>query len=93
MPSPDFRTKTEGGLPGSTITPGDHVRRARLDRGLTQKQLAELLEVTSSTVNSWEKGRSMPTIFTLPPLIAFPGYDPGSTEKTAEVLRIWTSWV
>lgn len=57
-----------------------------------QKQLAELLWVTPSTINNWEKGRSTPTIQALPNLIAFLGYDPVSAEEATEVLRLRRSF-
>ncbi len=74
--------------PEELVTLGDHIRKKRLDEELTQRQLAELLEVTASTINNWEKGRSAPTLQALPRLIKFLGYDPTAKEETNEVLRI-----
>lgn len=39
---------------------------ARVNAGLTQKQLAEACEVAESTVINWEKGKSLPSIKKLP---------------------------
>lgn len=39
---------------------------ARVNAGLTQKQLASMCNVSESTVISWEKGRSLPGIKKLP---------------------------
>lgn len=39
---------------------------ARINAGLTQKQLASICGVTESTVISWEKGKSLPSIKKLP---------------------------
>lgn len=36
------------------------IREARLRAGLTQRQLAEMLDVRPSTVGAWERGRSSP---------------------------------
>ena len=36
--------------------------RLRLKRSLTQKQLAEALDVTETTVRNWEAGRSVPKL-------------------------------
>jgi transcriptional regulator with XRE-family HTH domain len=80
--------KPKEGYPEVLNTPGDHVRTARLDRGLTQKQLAELLEVTSSTINNWERGRSTPALQTLPKLVSFLGYDPAMDGGAPEVARM-----
>ena len=35
---------------------------ARVNKGLTQKQAAELLDVSTTTLVSWEKGRTMPKV-------------------------------
>jgi transcriptional regulator with XRE-family HTH domain len=39
---------------------------ARVNAGLTQKQLAEVCEVSESTVINWENGKSHPHIKRLP---------------------------
>ena len=43
----------------------DNLRFLRLNSGLTQKQLAELLNVDQRTVSAWEKGVSEPDLQTL----------------------------
>ena len=35
------------------------IRQKRLEKGLTQEQLAERLGVTAPAVNKWEKGDSL----------------------------------
>ena len=35
------------------------IRQKRLEKGLTQEQLAERLGVTAPAVNKWEKGGSL----------------------------------
>ena len=37
-------------------------RDARIEMGLSQRKLAELVEVTQATVSNWEIGRMEPTI-------------------------------
>jgi transcriptional regulator with XRE-family HTH domain len=59
------------GLPRTTNTLGDRVRRRRLERQLLQRELAEQLGVTESTVNNWECGRTKPAPFVLPRVEAF----------------------
>ncbi len=39
-----------------------NLRRLRLERGYTQKQLAEEIQKTVLTVSNWENGRSLPSI-------------------------------
>ena len=41
---------------------GEYIRRKRQDLGLTQKELAETLFVTGSTVSKWERGLSYPDV-------------------------------
>lgn len=38
------------------------IRRARIERGLLQTELADALGVDKSTVNHWEKGVSSPRV-------------------------------
>ena len=41
------------------------IKNARLKKGYTQSQLAELLNVSNKTISKWETGRGYPDI-TLP---------------------------
>lgn len=58
-------------------TIGDHVRKRRLELGVSQKEVATRIGVTSFTVLNWEK-RYTTTIpvAVMPAIIAFLGYDP-----------------
>ena len=38
------------------------LKEARLEKGWTQKQLAEAIKTTDDSIFSWEKGRSQPSI-------------------------------
>lgn len=51
----------------------DELKRLRKERNLTQNQLAEALNISQSTVASWEKGTRQPTIDFLPTLAEFYG--------------------
>jgi len=42
--------------PKELKTLGDHLRKARLDKGLFQKDLAELIGVTEKSTVNWEWG-------------------------------------
>ncbi len=44
------------------------IRKKRKEQGLTQEQLADLLNITAPAVNKWENGFSYPDITTLPTL-------------------------
>ena len=63
-------------------TLGDHVRKKRLEMGLIQKEVAELLGVNPWTVLNWENGRTTPPIASIPAIFRFLGYDPFPEPKT-----------
>lgn len=47
------------------MTMGERIARCRQERGLTRKELAKLVYVTTQSVYYCESGRSMPRIDTL----------------------------
>lgn len=47
-------------------TVGDIIRRARIERGLTQTELARLVGVTKGAISQWETGRGMPDKIHIP---------------------------
>ena len=71
-------------------TLGDHLRKIRLDRGLSQPQVAETLKVTTDTVTYWETNRCEPTAQMAKRIIEFLGYVPyyGESQSIGEKLRI-----
>ena len=52
---------------------GDNLRTLRKQRGLTQEQLAELLDVSKQSVSRWENSSTWPDIMFLPVLASFYG--------------------
>lgn len=69
-------------------TVGDHVRKRRLELGLTQKAVAKALRVTEFTIINWEKRGLTPPTTTMGRVIKFLGYDPLPAGQTiAERLR------
>lgn len=56
---------------------GDHVRARRLDLGMLQREVAQILGVDVDSVCGWETGRSQPKVYLLPRIIEFLGYAPG----------------
>lgn len=45
---------------------GEFIAQLRKEKGMTQRELAELLNVTDKTVSHWERGESSPDISALP---------------------------
>lgn len=83
MPKPD-------GYPLELRTLGDHLRRARMDKGLLQRDVAELFGVCEETITNWEsRGKAMQSLY-YPALVDFLGYCPGEviqTEYNEPILR------
>ncbi len=48
------RRPQPAGIPEECFTLGDHIRKARIERGQYQPDLAKLFRVTTNTVTSWE---------------------------------------
>ena len=64
------------GAPTNPQTIGEHLRLARVDRGMTNVQVAHILGVTYQTVEKWEHNRTAIGPLSRPKVIAFIGYDP-----------------
>lgn len=58
------------------ITLGEHLRRARLARKLTQKEAARILGTDAKTVCNWEKKETEPLIVFMPRILQFIGDNP-----------------
>ena len=41
---------------------GDFIKKKRKEKGLTQKELAEKLEITDRAISKWERGINCPDI-------------------------------
>ena len=65
--------------PAQLDTLGDHIRKRRLDLGLLQREVAEVVGVTESSIWNWEANRSTPQLRFIPKVVAFLGYEPYST--------------
>jgi len=57
------------------VTLGDHLRRRRLELGLYQKDVAEQIGVTTSTIWNWEHGWTVDPCY-MPRVIEFLNYNP-----------------
>ena len=62
--------------PEAANTLGEHLRLARIDRGLKQTEVAALLGVVYQTVEKWEHNVVPIGPNSLPCVMAFLGYDP-----------------
>ena len=62
--------------PQDINTLGDHIRLRRLGLGLHQKDVATIVNATTSTVTNWEKNRTTPAFRYIPKIITFLGYNP-----------------
>ena len=62
--------------PKQLKTLGDHLRTVRLDRGLSQPEVAKLLKVNPDTVTGWELNRHEPPARLAKRIIQFLGYVP-----------------
>ena len=65
---------------------GEHLKQARLKRGLLQREIAEMLGVTAWTVLHWEAGKTTPLPKDGPAIVRFLGYLPLPTATLAEQL-------
>ncbi|WP_376765843.1 helix-turn-helix domain-containing protein [Chitinophaga polysaccharea] len=58
------------------MTLGEKVRNRRIEKGMLQIELAELMGVSESSVTLWENNKSQPGIQLYPKVIEFLGYFP-----------------
>ena len=61
--------------PENPKTLGEHIKKRRLELGLTQKQAANALGVNGWTILNWETGQHHPSIRSVPAILSFLGYD------------------
>ncbi|MGE0129490.1 MAG: helix-turn-helix domain-containing protein [Blastocatellales bacterium] len=62
--------------PKELNTLGDWIRKTRLDQGLFQEQVAQMLGVTEQSVTNWELHYNEPEALHIPRIIEFIGYCP-----------------
>src|SRR2546427_993871 len=74
--------KPKRGYPLTLLSIADHLRKRRLDLGLTQKDAAAQLGVDPDTVRNWEQARTEVEVRFYPVLIQFLGYDPLPEART-----------
>ena len=63
-------------LPTVLHTLGDHIKKRRLELGLCQAQVGEILRTAECTIVNWEKHWTEPQLHLIPGILEFLGYDP-----------------
>ena len=74
---------------------GENIKRMRLQKGVTQEQLAEAVGVSAVAVSKWERNETMPDISLLPGLAYFfqvsidelMSYDAAKVQREIRVFR------
>jgi transcriptional regulator with XRE-family HTH domain len=56
---------------------GDHLKKARLLKGLIRREAATALGVSGATIQNWEAGKTVPRANLRERIVCFLGYDPG----------------
>lgn len=66
------------------------MQQHRADLGLTQREVAEQIDISPWTYRYWEQGVHEPTIHHWPAIIRFLGRDPSAAPKTlGDHVRAW----
>jgi transcriptional regulator with XRE-family HTH domain len=58
------------------VSLGDHIRASRLELGMLQREVAEILGMDTTTITNWERNRCNPSARMLPRILRFLGYSP-----------------
>jgi DNA-binding transcriptional regulator YiaG len=62
--------------PKELNTLGDHIRAMRLERGMLQREVADMIGVCKGTIIHWENNKGGSCAPDVPAIIKFLGYDP-----------------
>jgi transcriptional regulator with XRE-family HTH domain len=78
-----------GWYPENPETLGEHLWKARMERGVSREEAAQVLGVGITTLWSWETGHASVSTRHLPKVVAFLGYDPrGEASTRGERIRM-----
>lgn len=77
------------GYPANPQTPGEHVKKRRLDLGLRQIDAARKIGISPCVLELWERQRRSPCGTDWQGIIQFLGYDPRPVPKTLGAWLIW----
>ena len=64
------------GYPDSPQTLGEHIRRKRMDKGISQVIAAKEIGVSKDCLCNWEQNRNQPRLYQYPAIFTFLGYYP-----------------
>ena len=89
--SPYFLAETR--YPEHPKTWGEHIRKRRLDRNMTQLEAAKEMGVTESSVWNWESGLHEPETERIPAIVSFLRFNPFPcpTSLPEQLLRLRTT--
>jgi transcriptional regulator with XRE-family HTH domain len=82
--SPHFRQLRR--YPAHPKTLGEHLRKKRIDMGLSMPKLAKLLgnSITDTAIEKWEKNQNRPTEHHRARIVEFLGFDPEFEKPTGD---------
>ena len=66
-------------------TVGEHIKKRRMELGLTLKTAGKLMGVTDYTVINWEYERVQPATANIPAIVCFLGYRPDTAVDVSEL--------
>ena len=87
--------------PATSIPMGDQIRKYRKQAGLSQKELADMMDVTRNTVINWESGKYRPDVDLFPVLCSIlhislnelfgmnPGTQEGITQEEWDLIKAY----
>lgn len=78
-------------------TIGEHIRKVRIEKELSQIALSKILGVTEDSITFWENGRSQPQVRYYPAIFSFLGYYPFEHEANSitgklKQVRYYNGW-
>jgi len=76
--------------PKALTTLGDHIRKRRLDLGLSQGQAAQKLDIKKESIHRWERNYNQPETRHIPKIYDFLGYCPYQRYTLlCQKIRLW----
>ena len=68
-------------MPALIRSVGDRIRKHRLENGVTQAEVADLLGVTETAVGNWETNKTTPSARSLSRVAMLLGYEPAAADR------------